>query len=147
MHFFFGLLAIYFYLSNKFILSAFIFSTIFFLKQTQGIWFLSIFACLLFRDYLLKTINFKILLYFAFGVIINLFIIFLFYDLSTYYNNSVKFITQYTDSLYEVNYNFYKKFILQFFKIQLDQHIVFSSSFKSKGIISFYFCLFYHFIF
>ena len=138
--FFFGLLAIYFYLSNKKVLSAFIFSAVFFLKQTQGIIFFFIFLILLINDLLKKKIRYELIFFFILGVLINFFIIFLFYDLKNYYNNSILFIFQYTDSLYGINYKFFYTLILQFLKIQIDQHIIFSTSFwSSNGIISYYF--------
>ena len=110
------------------------------MKQTQGIIFFFIFLILLINDLLKKKIRYELIFFFILGVLINFFIIFLFYDLKNYYNNSILFIFQYTDSLYGINYKFFYTLILQFLKIQIDQHIIFSTSFwSSNGIISYYF--------
>ena len=125
----FGLFGIYYFLKNKYLTSAIFFSFIFFLKQTQGIIFILILLTISMRDFLLKKYNYKIILYIFFFTLLHFIFIEIFYNFNVYYNNSINFIYGYTDTLYGVNYDFYIRLILQFFKFQFDQHIIFDLSF------------------
>jgi hypothetical protein len=137
----FGLLGIYFFLKEKYLTSAFFFSIIFFLKQTQGIIFILILLSILMRDFVAKKYNYKVILYFIIFTLLHLLFIKIFYDFDTYYKNSINFIYPYADSLYGVNSDFFVRVILQFFKLQFDQHIIFDPSFwrySNNAAISYY---------
>ena len=137
----FGLLGIYFFLKEKYLTSAFFFSIIFFLKQTQGIIFTLILLSILIRGFLAKKYNYKVILYFVFFTLLHLLFIKIFYDFDIYYKNSINFIYRYADSVYGVDYDFFIKTILQFFKLQFDQHKIFDLSFwnySNKTAVSYY---------
>ncbi len=130
----------YYYLKNDYLKSGFFGSFIFFLKQTQGVFFIFFILFLFFYDLLFKKKNIKnYLIYFLIFSLFQFIIIGMFYDINDYLYNSIYFIFGYSESLFGSKLQTIALIILKSSFLQVDQITIFSKDFfRHKTLILFY---------
>ena len=134
-------ISLFYFLIGKYSVAAIFASLIFFLKQTQGIFGLFLlFLLVIYKIFFKKDYDpIKFIVYLAICLLLNLFLIYLFYDLEQYYLSSIKFIIFYSTSLYGGVFEHFLHLLSRALYIKIDSTYIFSSEFwHHKGMIIFY---------